>query len=335
MTTTARRPLFASSLALLVSGCAAPLSTFSSGSDTAERTANLAWLMVALSAAIFVFVCVVMLVAIARRRGSEEAVAGLDERGGGWVLWGGTVMPVIVLSLISVVAVRVMRDRPDRRDIATVVVTGHQWWWQLDYDLGGGASRRFRTANELHVPVGRAVLLRVTTNDVIHSFWVPSLAGKMDLLPGDTNELRIDARRAGTFTGACAEYCGAQHAHMAITVISEDSASFERWATAEAAPITSLVDSTAIVGQQLFATGACATCHSVRGTDARGDAGPDLTHVASRRTIAAGMLPNLFGSIEGWIANPQAIKPGAAMPTLNAYSGPELRALAAYVASLR
>jgi len=317
-----------------VAGCATPLSTFSSASAAAERTARLSWLMLALSAAIFVLVCIIMLLAIARRRGSEDAVVGLDERGRGWLLWGGTVMPVAVLSLISVVAVRVMRDQPAHRDAATVVVTGHQWWWQLDYDLGAGGPR-FRTANELHVPVGRPLLLRVTTNDVIHSFWVPSLAGKMDLLPGDTNELRIEARRAGTFTGACAEYCGAQHAHMAIMVIAEDSASFEHWAAAEASPGASILDSAAAVGQQIFSKGACATCHSVRGTDARGESGPDLTHVASRRTIAAGSLPNSLGSIEGWIADPQAIKPGAAMPTLNAYSGPELRALAAYVASLR
>ncbi|HEV8447485.1 MAG TPA: cytochrome c oxidase subunit II [Gemmatimonadaceae bacterium] len=315
-------------------GCATPLSTFSHASDAAERTATLSWLMVAVSTAIFILVCVVMVAAIARGKGSERGIVGLEERGRGWLLWGGLVLPVVVLSLVSVIAVRVMRQRIPAENAVTILVTGHQWWWQLDYDLGS-AQTRFRTANELHVPVGRPVLLKLTTSDVIHSFWVPSLAGKMDLLPGDTNELRVEARRAGTFTGACAEYCGAQHAHMAITVVAEDSASFARWVTAEAAPSVSSLDSTAAAGQQLFTKGVCATCHTVRGTDARGPVGPDLTHVGSRLTIAAGSLTNSFGAIEGWIADPQAIKPGAAMPTLNAYSGPELRALAAYVANLR
>ena len=314
--------------------CATPLSTFSHASDTAERTANLSWLMLALSTAIFILVCVVMFIAIARRRERDKTAVGLDERGGGWLLWGGLVLPVVVLSLVSTIAVRVMRERPAGRDAVTILVTGHQWWWQLDYELPGGQTR-FRTANELHMPVGRPVLLRLTTRDVIHSFWVPSLAGKMDLLPGDTNELRLDARAPGTFTGACAEYCGAQHAHMSITVIAEDSASFARWAAAEAAPVVSTMDSTAARGRALFTTGVCATCHTVRGTDARGEVGPDLTHAGSRRTIAAGTLPNSLGALEGWIADPQAIKPGALMPTLNAYSGPELRALATYVANLR
>src|SRR5262249_50379832 len=150
-----------------------------------ERTANLTWLMLALSTAIFVLVCALMIIAIARRRGaSKTAIVGLGERGRSWILWGGVLLPVGVLSLVSVVAVLVMRERPVGRNAVTILVTGHQWWWQLDYDRGSAQSR-FRTANELHVPVGRPVLLRLTTNDVIHSFWVPTLAGKMDLLPGD------------------------------------------------------------------------------------------------------------------------------------------------------
>lgn len=320
--------------ALLVIGCVTPVSMFSTGSDAAEQTAGLGWLMIAASAVIFVGVIVIMLVSIARRRGRDPEAVALDERGGAWVLWGGLIMPVAVLTTISAVAVKVLRDPPAPMNAATVLITGHQWWWQLDYDLGGSHTQ-FRTANELHVPVGRPVLLRLTTNDVIHSFWVPSLSGKMDLLPGDTNELHIEARRAGTFHGVCAEYCGAQHAHMAITVVAQDSASFLAWAFAQTAPAGAVADSLASRGERLFTSGPCATCHSIRGTQARGVIGPDLTHVASRTTIAAGTLPTTLGSIAGWITNPQALKPGAAMPTLNAYSGPDLRAIAAYIGSLR
>jgi cytochrome c oxidase subunit 2 len=243
-------------------------------------------------------------------------------------------MPVAVLVSVSVVSFGAMRAENRRPPVATIRVTGHQWWWQLDYELAG-SRRHFRSANELHIPVGRPVRLLLTTNDVIHSFWVPRLRGKMDLLPGDTNSLVLEASRAGRFDGACAEYCGAQHAHMFITVVAEDSATFAAWTAQQLADAVQPVDSAARAGQRLFLDGPCASCHSIRGTEAKAEIGPDLTHVGGRATIAAGTLPTSIGAIEGWIANPQALKPGAAMPTLSAYSGPELRALATYIASLK
>lgn len=321
-------------VALLVVGCATPVNMFSTGSEAAEQTAGLAWLMIVVSTAIFVAVVVIMLVSIARRRRRDATSVALDERGNGWVLWGGVIMPVAVLTTISAVAVKVLRDPPAPMNAATILITGHQWWWQLDYDVAD-THTRFRSANELHIPVGRPVLLRLTTKDVIHSFWVPSLSGKMDLLPGDTNQLRIEARRAGTYRGVCAEYCGAQHAHMAITVVAQDAPAFLAWAHAQSAAAGVVADSLAARGERLFTSGACATCHSVRGTQAKGEIGPDLTHVASRTTIAAGMLPTTLGAIAGWITNPQALKPGAAMPTLDTYSGPDVRAIAEYIRSLR
>ncbi|MGH9887068.1 MAG: c-type cytochrome, partial [bacterium] len=159
--------------------------------------------------------------------------------------------------------------------------------------------------------------------------------GKLDLIPGDTNELYIEARRADTYGGTCGEYCGAQHAHMGILVIAEDTATFRAWVARQSATAEQPRDSTTARGQQLFLNAACVSCHTVRGTAARGTVAPDLTHVGSRQTLAAGTLPNSIGYLAGWIANPQALKPGTLMPTLPVFTGPDLRALAAYVSSLK
>jgi cytochrome c oxidase subunit 2 len=311
---------------------------FSTASAAAAKIAGLTWLMIALSAAMFALVVVIMILAIvrSRRRGVAEDV-DLRDVGRGWILWGGAVMPASVLLLVLAFALRLMYQRAPQDPAVTIRVTGHQWWWQLDYAPSDAAAgqRAFRAANELHIPVGKPVRLLLTAADVIHSFWVPQLNGKLDLIPGDTNDLRIEASRAGRFTGACAEYCGAQHAHMAITVVAEDSAAFAAWEAVQASAAATPADSASVTGEHIFATGACAACHTVRGVVARSDVGPDLTHVGTRLTLASGTLPNSLGALEGWIANPQALKPGALMPRLDAYTGPELRALATYVASLK
>lgn len=307
---------------------------FATASRAAARVAQLTWFMIIVSAVIFGVVIVIMAITMARRRGHRDDQPDLVERGDQWLLWGGAVIPVVVLVAVVVYAVRVMRENDQNSTPAgTVLVTGHQWWWQLDYDLGGTVAR-FRTANELHVPVGRPVRLRLTTADVIHSFWVPSLRGKMDLLPGDTNEMSFEADRAGTYSGACAEYCGAQHAHMAITVVAQDSASFAAWARHQAEQ-SAPVDSSMAEGERLFVGGVCSSCHTVRGTTASGTIGPDLTHVAARATIAAGSLPTSLGNFEGWIANPQGVKPGTLMPRVAEFGGPELQAIAKYLSGLK
>jgi cytochrome c oxidase subunit 2 len=309
---------------------------FATASAAAARIAGLTWFMIILSFVILVLVVAIMATAIARGRHRDAHRVDLDEKGNSWLLWGGAVMPAAVLLTIVVFALRLMYDAPKQSPVATIHVTGHQWWWQLDYELPQGTTGgSFRSANELHIPVGRPVRLLLTSSDVIHSFWVPQLSGKLDLIPGDTNELRIEASRAGRFTGACAEYCGTQHAHMAITVVAEDSASFAVWLKTQTADASPPHDSLTTVGERLFATGPCIACHTVRGVAAKSDVGPDLTHVASRLTLASGTLPTSLGAIEGWIANPQALKPGVLMPRLDAYTGPELRALSRYVASLK
>jgi cytochrome c oxidase subunit II len=212
-----------------------------------------------------------------------------------------------------------------------VEVNARQWWWEVRYN-GSGAD--FELANELHLPAGRAVELELITEDVIHSFWVPSLAGKVDMIPGHRNRLVLRADEPGVHRGQCAEYCGGQHALMALIVIVEPQADFDRWRAQQARDADAPADEFLAGGRAAFMRGGCGECHTVRGTDARGDLGPDLTHVGSRRSLGAGVLHNHVGTMAGWIAGTQAIKPGSLMPDTRAYDGPELRAIAAWLKSL-
>jgi len=311
----------------------APLSLFSAASEAAARIAGLAWFMIIVSTVIFVGVVTTMVLAVFRNRGRPPEV-DLTERGRGWVVWGGAVMPGIVLVAVFAVALHAMGTFSPATPALTVHVTGRQWWWQVDY-LRPDGSTQFRTANEIHVPVGKVVRVLLTSKDVIHSFWIPQLQGKLDATPGQTSDLRLDARRAGTFSGACSEFCGQQHAHMAMSVIAESDSAFATWIAAQTRNAEVSADSSASTGRTLFASGMCASCHTIRGLTTGSDSAPDLTHVASRATIAGGRLPTTLGNLEGWIANPQALKPGTKMPTLRFYNGPQLRALAAYVESLK
>jgi cytochrome c oxidase subunit 2 len=322
------------SIAVLATACDAPLSTFSTASEAAERVSKLAWFMIILSAIIFAGVMIITAVAAFRNRSRSKTDVDLSDPGTGWIIWGGAVFPGIVLAAIFIVSLGAMGRFPESRPVVTIHVTGHQWWWQLDYEFPQ-LPQQFRTANEIHIPIGRPVRLILTSADVIHSFWVPQLQGKLDVIPGDTNDLRLVARRAGRYTGACAEYCGAQHAHMGLTVVAEDTTSFKQWAAHQLTDAVPPHDSVTAAGQRLFAGGPCSLCHTVRGTPALAQVAPDLTHVGSRLTLAAGTLPNTLGNLEGWIANAQSLKPGTTMPTLSAYDGPQLHALAVYVSSLK
>ncbi len=215
----------------------------------------------------------------------------------------------------------------------SVSVVGHQWWWEVEYEDAVPA-RRFKTANEIHIPVGQPVVFKVTSRDVIHSLWVPTLQGKRDLIPGYTTAIWLQADRSGTFRGQCAEFCGLQHAHMALTVVAESEIEFERWADNQRAPASEPHADATIHGRGVFLTGSCATCHAVRGTAAYGSVGPDLTHLVSRRTIAAGTLPNSRGHLAGWILGSQAIKPGNAMPDMM-LPADDLHDLLAYLETLK
>ena len=225
---------------------------------------------------------------------------------------GAVVGTVLLLGflLIASVLTDAAIARASTADALPIEVTGHQWWWSVRYP--DRPSETFTTANEIHVPVGRPVILHLRSEDVIHSLWAPSLQGKKDLIPGRESVLRFQADRPGVYRGQCAEFCGLEHATMAFEVVADTPPAFSAWAArqrADAAPAAS-----AARGQAVFAAATCPVCHTVRGTDAAVTVGPDLTHVASRRMIAAGTLPNDRASLRRWIRDPQAVKPGAQMP---------------------
>jgi cytochrome c oxidase subunit 2 len=253
---------------------------------------------------------------------------------GRWLLVGGLVLPGILLVALFVHALEVghalvAREDPDA---LRVHVTGKQWWWEVRYE--DGSDDGVLLANELHIPVGRPVEIVLGSSDVIHSFWVPALAGKVDMIPGRTTRIVIQADEAGTWRGQCAEYCGAQHALMAFHVVAEPAAEFDAWLTQQARDAIRADADEWQQGERLFRRARCATCHAIRGTAADGRLGPDLTHVGSRRSLAAGTLGNHVGTMGGWIAGTQDIKPGSHMPSSRSLTGPELRALAAWLASL-
>jgi cytochrome c oxidase subunit 2 len=214
-----------------------------------------------------------------------------------------------------------------------IEIVAHQWWWRVHY-LDASERVEFATANEVRIPAGRTVELVLKSADVIHSFWVPNLAGKLDMIPGHVNRLRVTAVREGTFRGQCAEYCGGPHALMALYVIAHDEQDFQAWLERERASAAEPAGDEGTMGRKLFLE-RCSVCHAVRGTPARGTLGPDLTHFASRTHLAAGILPNNLANITSWVRASQQIKPGNLMPSMDVFSEDELPALAAYVASLR
>jgi cytochrome c oxidase subunit 2 len=250
------------------------------------------------------------------------------------VLAWGLAIPVIVLLIILFYSLGVGRTFATEpfKDAMNVNITGKQWWWQIRYMKGSDVIAA--TANEIHLPAGTPVRFTLQSNDVIHSFWVPNLSGKMDLIPGRTNEIWLRADREGVWRGECAEFCGVQHAHMALEVIAEPPAKFYGWLQRQRQPAPEPSSDLARRGRDIFLKGPCVMCHKISGTPAGGSVGPDLTHVAGRRTIAAATLPNNRGNMAGWIVNAQGVKPGSQMPRIN-LSAEELEALLSYLETLQ
>lgn len=301
----------------------------------AESIADLFQAMTILGTIVFLVFCAALVWAVAHRRTPVlRPTPEDDRRRTRMILLFGALLPALVLvpllfwtfdSLASI-------DPRARPADLVVDVVGKQWWWEIRYrDTVPG--RTFTTANELHIPVGKRVELRLTSTDVIHSFWIPELHGKTDLIPGRENVAWIEASRAGAYGGQCAEYCGTQHTTMGLLVVAQPLAEWERWAAGQRAAAPEPADPATARGREAFLRG-CAFCHTVRGTPAGGRLGPDLTHVAGRRTIAAGLLPNTPGHLGGWIANPQALKPGSRMPRVP-MSRDEFRLIHQYVLTLR
>ena len=245
----------------------------------------------------------------------------------------GVAVPIVVLTILFVYSdIFVLRSVAAPRKASTqltVKVIGRQWFWEVRYPGTSAA-----TANEIHIPVGARVNVVGTSDDVIHSFWVPQLNRKIDLIPGRTNRVLLQADRTGRFRGNCVEFCGLQHAHMGVLVFAEPPARFQAWLRNEAKPARTPTTALQRSGREIFDSQACSGCHTIRGTSARGTNGPDLTHLETRQTLAALAIPNRRADLERWIRDPQHVKPGSKMPGLE-LTKPELRDLMAYLESLR
>lgn len=331
-----KRAATATAAAALLAGCTGAQNALAPSGEHAARVAVLWWGMLAAGTLVFGVVATLAVLAVWRRRGEDEGDdrARADRRHAR-VVAGGVAATVAILFgvLVGTLWTGTANASLGDGEALVVEVTGHQWWWDVRYDDPVPA-RRVVSANELHVPVGRTVELKLRTGDVIHSFWVPSLAGKVDMVPGRTNLLRIRADEPGVYRGQCAEFCGLQHAHMALVVVAHPPGEWERWMEAERRPAVPPADSARRHGERVFRETSCALCHTVRGSGAFGSAGPDLTHLARRRTLAAGTLPNRRGHLAGWIVDPQGIKPGTHMPPTELAPG-DLMALLDYLQGLR
>jgi cytochrome c oxidase subunit II len=304
----------------------------------AERVAHLWWFSFWTATAVYAAVLGFLLWSIlrARRREREGQVidAGGEQRMTRAVSYGAGITAAILLVFLGydLVVGRTLSPVP-RHEPLTIEVTGHQWWWEITY-ADTSPHGRFTTANEVHVPVGEPVLFLLEAQDVIHSFWVPNLAGKKDLTPGYTQSLWFQADTAGIYRGQCAEFCGMQHAKMALFIVAEPRDRFDAWVRQQRTPAVNATDAASSRGREVFLTSSCAMCHAISGTSAASNAGPDLTHLASRRTIAAGTLPNTRGALAGWVVDPQGIKPGVRMPA-NMLDPKDLDALLTYLQSLK
>jgi cytochrome c oxidase subunit 2 len=314
----------------LLAGCANSPSALEPRGPAAAQIANLWWLLLGLGTFVFLAVVAFLSIGLLRRRRDTPDEAGETRKGTRIIVWAGILAPVVILLIVFAATTRTLRvlATPERAADLTIHVIGHQWWWEVIYPQHG-----IETANELHIPVGQPVQIVLSTQDVIHSFWVPELHGKLDMIPGTTNAYWLQADEAGEYWGECAEFCGIQHAKMAFVVVAEPEADFTAWLNQQQQPAPAPTAALAQEGQQIFLSATCVQCHTIRGTQATGALGPDLTHLASRRTLGAGALPNTPGSLSGWIANPQHIKPGNLMPASN-LTGSDLQALLAYLATL-
>lgn len=292
----------------------------------AGSIATLSWILFAMAAAVMLVVLGALYLALFGRPAMQSKL------GGKTVIWlGGVAFPAVVLTVLLVYGLSLTRNlsSPAQGNELRVRITGEMWWWRVAY-LDQGGREVIQDANELHIPAGRPIVLELESADVIHSFWVPRLSGKLDMIPGRRNVLRIQADAPGIFGGQCAEFCGGPHALMGFTVIAHEPAQFARlmqmrMAREQATPVA------AGGGAQLFETAGCAACHRIAGTGANGLAGPDLTYVGTRRTLGAGILPNNRGAMMGWIGNSQAIKLNNRMPPYTVLSAEQLTELAIYL----
>jgi len=326
-------------LALCLGGCAGVQNAFGGQGAEDANFIRLFTVFMVVCTVMYVIVAAALIVAVCRRR---KASLTLDDRKHHET--SAVVRPTLIawttLIAVGLVGLTIASFFTDRSNASNgsnpqlnLTVTANQWWWDVEYN-SPDPSKTLRTANEIHLPVGVPVEVKLKSNDVIHSFWIPNLAGKQDLIPGRETDAQLLPRKTGLYRGQCAEFCGVQHAQMALDVTVESRADFQRWYAAQLRPAPAPANPLQRAGYNYFTSRECAACHNISGTTASGQVAPDLTHFASRRSIAAGALPMNTGNVYGWVADPQSQKPGNKMPTVGLKSD-DLHALVAYLETLK
>jgi cytochrome c oxidase subunit II len=331
----ATRALLVAAVATMASAsCTGVQNPLNPAGPQASRIAWLTWLFIGVCMAAYVLTIAAAVWAVLRKRQPSDDAPETSRRLGVVVsiALAVTVTILVALTVTSVVTGRGLLS-PSAPPTITVNVVGHQWWWDFSYD-DVSPNQVFSSPNELHIPVGVPVVIKAESRDVIHSFWVPNLHGKRDLVPGFSSHTWIQADKAGVYRGQCAEFCGHQHAHMAFLVVAEPMDQFLRWIENQRRGAPQPATEIQRRGHDVFMQGPCVMCHTIRGTAAGSRFGPDLTHVASRQTLAAGTLPMTRGHLAGWITNSQSIKPGNRMPP-NMLSSDDLQALLSFIETLR
>lgn len=337
VTTTSGHPIPhppASAVLLALSGCSGQQAVTNPQSGDAALVAVLWWAMLLIASLVLIAVLALLAIAVLRAKGSSPERPLSSRRAWLLVLGGGMALPMVVVFGLVISGTHIGAEIATRDDepAVTVDVEGKRWWWEVSYRDDNGETIA-TTANEIHIPVGQPVRFRLRSDNVIHSFWVPNLQGKIDLVPGRVNEVWLTAEHSGIYRGQCAEYCGTQHALMAFLVEAQPPADFRVWLEQQSERAVQPDDAQLKRGRETFTTAGCAGCHAIRGVQAVGVLGPDLTHLASRRTLAAGTIPNEPEQLAEWIRAPDSIKPGSLMPATQ-LDDEQLQALVAYLESL-
>lgn len=325
-----RSALVLTAAALLLAGCGNVQSALLPAGVEAQKVADLFFVMAIGAFIIWIIVIAIAIYATLIHPGKHDA-----RKARGLIIGGGVILPVIVLTSLLVYGLALMPElrKPPARDGLRIAVSGEQWWWRVRYLLPGGDE--VELANEIRLPAGKRVEFELSSPDVVHSFWIPALAGKVDMTPGRTTTLSLTPTETGIFRGACAEFCGASHALMNFSVVVMKPGEFEEWLQGQAEPAATPREPLAMRGRNAFLFNGCGACHAIRGTSAIGKVGPDLTHVGSRLGIAAGTLATEPADFRDWMTRPKAIKPEVHMPAFGMLSDDELHAIAAYLDGLK
>jgi cytochrome c oxidase subunit 2 len=315
---------------MIFSGCTGVQSALDPAGNEARKIAQLFWWMTAGSIVVWLGVIALLVYSVRTR---PESFTRRKARM--MIVGGGVVVPVLVLTVLLLYGLAPIPAllAPAPPGSLKIAVSGEQWWWRVHYLPPG--QHPIPLANEIRLPVGEPVEFHLESPDVIHSFWIPSLGGKMDMIPGRKTRLVLTPSRTGVFRGACAEYCGASHAWMAFSVVVQDREEFDAWLAHQAQPAASPQEATTTHGAQLFLAHGCGACHTIRGTAAAGVIGPDLTHVGSRLSLAAGTLPNNPNAFARWVQQTHEVKPEVLMPSFHMLPREDIQALAAYLEGLK